>query len=125
MSQSLEPVRALTWRLRVLMAERDIRTATSLQAMLHDVGVHISSQQLVRVINGLPARLNTELLAGLLTVLQCGVDELIVVKASARSASSKVATLDEAARRGEPSPPSTPQYSELQPPAFRRTRDKE
>ena len=124
MTRTAEQVKPLTWRLRVLMAERDIRTATALQAMLHDVGVHISSQQLVRVVNELPARLNTELLAGLLTVLQCGIDELIAVKPLSRGAGAKVTPLEEASKRQESSAFDA-RYSDLKPPPFKRPMDKE
>jgi DNA-binding Xre family transcriptional regulator len=70
----------IRWRLRVMMAERNIKTATDLGRRLREVGLEISSQQLARVVNDMPQRMNTDLLAGLLTVLDCTPDDLLEVK---------------------------------------------
>lgn len=70
----------MKWRLRVLMAEREIPTATELQRRLKDVGVEISSVQLTRVIKEMPSRISAQLLRGLLEVLDCGVEDLILVE---------------------------------------------
>lgn len=67
----------LIWRLRVMMAERDIRTTTDLRRRLQAAGVTISSQQLGRIVNDLPDRLNTELLGALLDVLDCEPGDLL------------------------------------------------
>lgn len=71
--------RRLVWRLRVVMAERNIRTVTDLAHRLEEKGVEISTQQLTRVVNDIPARLSMELLAGLIEVLNCGVGDIIMV----------------------------------------------
>lgn len=69
----------IEWRLLNMMAERRIRTATALRQKLAELGVDISSQQLGRLINQFPERLNTTYLRGLLTALDCDISDLIVV----------------------------------------------
>lgn len=73
-------LKTLRWRLRVMMAERNITTVTELGRRLKAAGVPMSSQQLTRVVAEIPQRLNTELLAALLTVLDCRVEDLIQVQ---------------------------------------------
>lgn len=70
----------IRWRLRVMMAERNIKTVTDLGRRLNGIGLEISSQQLSRVVNDMPQRINTDLLAGLLTVLDCTPTDLFQVK---------------------------------------------
>lgn len=70
----------LRWRLRVMMAERKIKTVTELGRRLQALGVTLSSQHLTRLIDDLPQRLNTELVAALLTVLDCKLTDLIQVE---------------------------------------------
>lgn len=74
--------RILHWRLRVMMAERKIKTVTELGRRLQALGVTLSSQHLTRLIDDLPQRLNTELLAALLAVLDCRLTDLIQVEES-------------------------------------------
>lgn len=70
----------LRWRLRVMMSERGITTVTELGRRLQRLGVTMSSQQLNRIVTEMPQRLNTELLAALLTVLTCRVEHLIQIE---------------------------------------------
>lgn len=70
----------LRWRLRVMMSERGITTVTELGRRLQRLGVTMSSQQLNRIVTEMPQRLNTELLAALLTVLSCRVEDLIQIE---------------------------------------------
>ncbi len=70
----------IKWRLKVLLAERDIDTATDLQRRLREIGIEISAVQLSRIIKEAPARLNMEVLYGLITVLQCDIGDLIHVE---------------------------------------------
>lgn len=74
--------RQLEWRLNVVMSERRIKTITELKRRLGDIGVHISSAQLGRVVWECPQKVNTELLAGLVTVLDCEVSDIIRVSKS-------------------------------------------
>lgn len=67
----------LEWRLRVMMAERKIKTATELRRQLEEVGVMISTSQLSRMMDNFPARLSRDVFAGLLAVLDCEPGDLI------------------------------------------------
>lgn len=69
----------IEWRLLNMMAERRIRTVTELRKRLQNVGVDVSSQQIGRLVNQFPERLNTVYLRGLLTVLDCDISDLIRV----------------------------------------------
>ena len=75
----LATLNALEWRVRVMMAERRIKTVTELRKQLEEVGVEISTTQLSRIVDALPARLSSEVLAGLTTVLRCDIGDLIRV----------------------------------------------
>lgn len=72
-----ETVPRLEWRLRVMMAERKIKTVTELQRRLEEVGVTISTSQLGRMTDDFPARLSRGVFAGLLAVLRCEPGDLI------------------------------------------------
>ncbi|PPD51032.1 MAG: hypothetical protein CTY13_00335 [Methylobacter sp.] len=67
----------LTWRLRVMMAERNISSATELQRQLHDSGYEITSSQLTRTIKERPERISTDLLDHLLEILDCDISDLL------------------------------------------------
>jgi DNA-binding Xre family transcriptional regulator len=69
----------LEWRVRVMMAERRIKTVTELRKQLEEVGVEISTTQLSRIVDALPTRISSEVLAGLTTVLRCEVGDLMRV----------------------------------------------
>ena len=75
MSNSLR--RKLSWRLRVMMAERNITTATELHRMLAKSGFQITSSQLTRVIKDRPDRISTDLLDHLLQILNCDIGDLL------------------------------------------------
>jgi DNA-binding Xre family transcriptional regulator len=68
--------RAVTWRVRVLMAERDIRTVSELVRRLGEIGVSISIAQLGRLIDGKTQHWSQEVIEGLMTVLECQVGDL-------------------------------------------------
>lgn len=69
----------LAIRIRVVMAERGIRSVAALQRMLKAIGVDISVPQLLRIVDGQSSHLSTAVLGGLITVLQCGIEDLIAV----------------------------------------------
>ena len=107
----------IRWRVRVMMAERDIRTATDLGRRLREVGLEISSQQLARVVNEMPQRMNTDLLAGLLTVLDCTPGDLLEVKESDSDSAGKGKIASGALRtttpqRRRPPRPSVPEETD-------------
>lgn len=69
----------LLWRLRVVMAERDVRTTRALRKRLLEQGIDLSEAQLGRIVKALPASLNTALLAALCQVLNTTPAELLVL----------------------------------------------
>ena len=69
----------LAFRIRVVMAERGIRSVAALQRMLKAIGVEISVPQLIRIVDGQSSHISTAVLGGLISVLQCGIEELISV----------------------------------------------
>ena len=69
----------LAWRLRVVMAERDIRTTRALCQRLAQAGIVISEPQLGRIVKALPRSLNLTLLAGLCAVLDVTPGDLLIV----------------------------------------------
>lgn len=71
------PKKRLSWRLRVMMAERNIPTATELQRLLEKSGYQVTSSQLTRIIKERPERISTDLLDHLLVVLDCRIEDLL------------------------------------------------
>lgn len=59
------------------MAEHGIRTVTELAARLNAIGVTISISQLGRLIDGKSKLINPEILEGLMTVLDCGLEGVL------------------------------------------------
>ncbi|MEW8614795.1 MAG: helix-turn-helix transcriptional regulator [Candidatus Thiodiazotropha sp.] len=79
MSKDYEDLLQIEWRLLNMMAERRIRTVTELRKRLIELGIDISSQQMGRLVNQFPERMNTTYLRGLLTALDCDISDLIRV----------------------------------------------
>jgi DNA-binding Xre family transcriptional regulator len=69
--------RKIVWRVRVMMAERGIRSVSGLVRQLGAIGVSISVAQLGRLIDGKTQRWNQEVLEGLMGVLDCELCDLI------------------------------------------------
>lgn len=72
-----QQMKRLSWRLRVMMAERNIATATELHRLLEQAGYQITSSQLTRIIKERPDRISTDLLDHLLLVLNCEIGDLL------------------------------------------------
>lgn len=104
------PKRSLSWRLRVMMAERNITTATELQRQLEKSGYHITSSQLTRIIKERPDRLSTDLLDHLLGVLKCDIGDLL---------RSDLVSEGDATEEGDSTEPKAPPKSKK--PRIRRT----
>lgn len=66
----------LQFRLRVMMAERNIRSATELARLLRDQGVDVSSSHLTRFLKDTPPPLPVPFLSALCRVLQCNPSDL-------------------------------------------------
>jgi DNA-binding Xre family transcriptional regulator len=75
---SIKP-RRLQWRARVVMAERGIRSVSALSRTLNSLGVDISESQLGRIIDGKSSHFNSTVVGALLTALDCGLNDLLVV----------------------------------------------
>jgi hypothetical protein len=71
----------LAFRIRVVMAERGIRSVAALQRRLKTIDIDISVPQLIRIVDGHSTHVSTVVLGGLITVLQCGIQDLIMVSA--------------------------------------------
>ena len=79
MATSTKP-RRLKWRTRVMMAERGIRSVSALSRKLGELGVDISDSHLGRIIDGKSSHFNAKVVGGLLTALDCGLNDLLVVR---------------------------------------------
>lgn len=79
MKKSFPKPRQLQWRARVLMAEQGIRSVSALRRQLFDLGVEISDAQLGRIIDGRSSHFNSNVVGGLLTAFNCGLDDLLAV----------------------------------------------
>ncbi|GHU00107.1 hypothetical protein FACS1894154_08620 [Betaproteobacteria bacterium] len=71
-----QPRRKITWRVRVLMAERGVRSVSELARRLEQAGVSISIAQLGRLIDGKTRSWNQEVIEGMLVVLDCELADL-------------------------------------------------
>ena len=65
------------WRLRPLLAEHGIYTASQLGPVLAEHGVRLSETQVWRLLTGKPERLNLHTLMVLCEILSCTPNELI------------------------------------------------
>ena len=74
--KKLQPRRKVVWRVRVLMAERNVRSVSELVRRLEDIGVSISIAQLGRMIDGKTQHWNQDVIEGLMTVLECQIGDL-------------------------------------------------
>ncbi|MDX3587573.1 helix-turn-helix domain-containing protein [Streptomyces europaeiscabiei] len=71
----------ITWHLRLRMAEKGMFQTTALQPLLAERGIHLSREQVFRLVTGTPQRLSTDTLAALCDILECQPNDLIEVKA--------------------------------------------
>lgn len=78
--KKLTLTRKFVWRLPVVMAEKGIYTKTEMRRLLMGIGFEISTVHIGRIFKGLPELLNTELLLGLMEVLDCKLTDLIWVE---------------------------------------------
>lgn len=72
-----QPRRKVTWRVRVMMAEREIRSVSELARRLEQIGVSVSVSQLGRLIDGKIQHWSQEVLEGLMLVLDCELSDLL------------------------------------------------
>lgn len=68
--------RRVVLKVRVLMAQRSIRSSAALHRLLASAGVEISNSQLLRIIDNKSTRLNMEVVDALLNIFQCPACDL-------------------------------------------------
>ena len=74
------------WRLRQVMADREMFATTDLLEPLAQRGIGLSSSQVYRLVVDRPERLSLKILMALLDILDCTMDDLIEPVAAADSA---------------------------------------
>jgi DNA-binding Xre family transcriptional regulator len=76
-NKSKTPGKTVAWRVRVMMAEREVRSVSELVRRLEAIGISISVAQLGRLIDGKTQHWSQEVIEGLLTVLDCEISDLL------------------------------------------------
>ncbi|MCX3060540.1 MULTISPECIES: helix-turn-helix domain-containing protein [Streptomyces] len=67
------------WHLRKVMAERGMFATTDLVPLLAERGVHLSREQVFRLVTQPPQRMSMDTLAALCDILDCQVQDLIEI----------------------------------------------
>ncbi|MCW2652056.1 MAG: hypothetical protein JWR32_3032 [Mycobacterium sp.] len=70
------------WNLRKIMATRDMFATTDLVPLLAERGIHLSREQVFRLVTTTPQRLSLDTLAALCEILDVGVEDLIEITAA-------------------------------------------
>lgn len=70
-----------TWRLREIMADRRVFTATELVSLLHERGIELSASQVHRLVSGTPERLSLQVMSALCDILACTPADLVATTA--------------------------------------------
>jgi DNA-binding Xre family transcriptional regulator len=70
----------IRWNLRKLMADRGMFQTTDLVPQLAERGIHLSREQVFRLVTQEPQRLSMDALAALCDILQCTPNDLIEVE---------------------------------------------
>ena len=74
----------IRWQLRLRMAEKGLFKTSQLQPLLAERGVHLSREQVYRLVTHDPQRLSMDLLAALCDILQVTPNDLIEIVAAPR-----------------------------------------
>jgi DNA-binding Xre family transcriptional regulator len=72
------------WHLRLKMAEKGFHQTSDLVPLLAERGVHLSREQVFRLVTQPPQRLSMDTLAALCDILEVTPNDLIEVSATAR-----------------------------------------
>ncbi|MFJ5927566.1 helix-turn-helix domain-containing protein [Kitasatospora sp. NPDC092948] len=80
------------WNLRRLMASQDMYQTTDLVPKLAEYGVHLSREQVFRLVTQPPQRLSMDTLAALCGILGCTPGDLITVKEVRRQVAKPAAS---------------------------------
>ncbi|MDT0614441.1 helix-turn-helix domain-containing protein [Streptomyces lancefieldiae] len=70
----------IDWQLRIRMAEKGMFQTTELVPLLAERGVHLSREQVFRLVTQTPQRLSMDTLAALCDILACEPNDLIQVE---------------------------------------------
>jgi len=98
------------WHLRLLMAQKGMFATSDLVPLLAERGVHLSREQVFRLVTQPPQRLSMETLAAMCDILECSPNDLIeiqVVTTPVRKAAAAGRQSPPAARRSVVRRPST------------------
>jgi DNA-binding Xre family transcriptional regulator len=68
------------WSLRKLMADREMFQTSDLVPLLAERGVHLSREQVYRLVTQAPQRLSMDTLAALCDILDCTPNDLIQIE---------------------------------------------
>jgi len=68
------------WNLRKLMAQKDLFQTTELVPLLAERGIHLSREQVFRLVTQPPQRLSMDTLVALCDILDCTPNDLIDVE---------------------------------------------
>ncbi|GAB2580503.1 helix-turn-helix domain-containing protein [Kribbella endophytica] len=69
----------IEWNLRLRMAEQGLFSTSDLVPLLAERGIHLSREQVYRLVTSTPQRLSTDVLAALCDILGCTPNDLITV----------------------------------------------
>ncbi|WP_189316134.1 helix-turn-helix domain-containing protein [Streptomyces brasiliensis] len=70
----------VVWHLRLRMAEKGMFQTSALVPLLAERGVHLSREQVFRLVTQPPQRLSMDTLAALCDILDCQPNDLLEVK---------------------------------------------
>jgi DNA-binding Xre family transcriptional regulator len=79
------------WNLRKIMASRDMYATTDLVPLLAERGIHLSREQVFRLVTTAPQRLSLDTLAALCDILDVGVEDLIEISETNTQVEKKTA----------------------------------
>ena len=79
------------WNLRKIMATRDMYATTDLVPLLAERGIHLSREQVFRLVTTTPQRLSLDTLAALCDILDVGVEDLVEISETNTQVEKKTA----------------------------------
>lgn len=82
---------SMDWNLRQMMATRGLFATSDLIPLLTARGIHLSREQIYRLVTQTPRRLNIEVLAALCDALDCAPNDLLIPVAAAPKAKAAAA----------------------------------
>lgn len=91
------------WTLRARMAEREMFQTSDLLSPLAERGVHLSREQVYRLVTQPPQRLSMDSLAALCDILDCTPNDLIEID-TIHAQIPKTGTGSRATAEGQPTP---------------------